>query len=174
MIVIGAGILPTTGRIASVCRGLEMVVKSIIVLSVMATSTIKATLGTLTMARQVRLIYLRGVPLNETGGMVDKFMWLPKTLDATNMWKNITDTRLAVFVSTLSQTYEAEVRREIALLKVLESFNMCLEGSDNIHIHRMLNIPKESTTLLGIVKEEPELCLEMEIKHMGVAKIKNV
>jgi hypothetical protein len=41
---------------------------------------------------------------------------------------------------------------------------MRLEGSDNIHIHCMLNSPKESTTLFAIIKEEPELCLEMEIK----------
>jgi hypothetical protein len=155
--------------------------RTIIMLAVTVATTIKAVAeapGVMTTAADVGTKDLRCISLDVPQTRRDHVIWSPKTLHATHTWKNVTDTRLPIFVNPLGQTHEAEMRGKIATVILRHGVHVCLDvclkNGDNINVLHMLDCPKKSTAPLTIIVEKSELGLKPEVQKKSMAEIKNI
>jgi hypothetical protein len=150
-------------------------------LAVTVAIAIKAGLeapGIMTTAADAGTKDLRCISLDVVWGQGVHIIRGSRALHATHARKNVTDAGLPIFVNSLSQTHKAEMRGKISIVVfwhgVHVSFNVGLENCDNIHVIRMLDRPKKSTTLCTIVMEKAELGLETEIQKKGMAEVEDI
>jgi hypothetical protein len=150
--------------------------------TLMAMTAIKAVVKvsglTTTAATNVGMKKLRCIALDVVQWLRDKIIGNPKALHSTNTWKDITDTGLPVLVITLSQTHDAEMRREIAVIILVRGVHVCLDvclkNGYNVNVLCMLDHPKEGAALLMIIVEEAKRGLKMVVQEIGAAEIENV
>jgi hypothetical protein len=105
-------------------------------------AVVKAPGLTTTTATDVDTNNLRCIALDIARRLRDKIIGSTKALHLSNTWEAISDTGLPVLVDLLSQTHEAEMRREIAVIIFVQGVHVCLDvclkNGDNVNVLCML------------------------------------